>query len=83
MISREILVKKIEILPPYLLQEVADYIDFVEYKKYRKNNMQISDITVASENSLSKDWLRLEEDDAWENLCFKKLSNGGIQWALV
>ena len=68
MISREILVKKIEVLPPYLLQEVADYIDFVEYKKYRKNNMKISDITLASENSLSKDWLKPEEDDAWENL---------------
>ena len=68
MISREILVKKIEKLPPYFLQEVADYIDFVEYKKYRKNNMQISDITLASENSLSKDWLKPEEDDAWENL---------------
>lgn len=68
MISKEILVKKIEILPPYLLQEVADYIDFVEYKKYRKNNMKISDITLASENSLSKDWLKPEEDEAWENL---------------
>lgn len=39
MISREILVKKIEILPPYLLQEVADYIDFVEYKKYIERTM--------------------------------------------
>lgn len=58
MISREILVKKIEILPPYILQKVADYIDFVEYKKYRKNNLQISDITLDSEKSLSKDWLK-------------------------
>jgi hypothetical protein len=68
MISREILVKKIEILPPYLLQEVADYIEFVEYKKYRKSNAQISDITLASEKSLSKDWLKPEEDEAWEDL---------------
>jgi hypothetical protein len=29
MISRENLVKNIEILPPYLLQEIADFIDFV------------------------------------------------------
>lgn len=68
MISREFLVKKIEILPPYLLQEVADYIDFVEYKKDRKNSIQISDITLASEKSLSEDWLKPEEDDAWGNL---------------
>lgn len=65
MISRELLVKKIEILPPYLLQDVADYIDFVEYKK---NNIKVSDITLASENSLAKDWLKPEEDDAWESL---------------
>jgi hypothetical protein len=68
MISRESLVKKIQILPPYLLQEVADYIDFVEYKKYITNSVQISDITLASEKSLSKDWLKPEEDDAWEDL---------------
>jgi len=68
MISRELLVRKIEILPPYLLQDVADYIDFVEYKKYRKNSTKISDITLASEKSLSKDWLKPEEEDAWENL---------------
>jgi hypothetical protein len=64
MISRELLVRKIEILPPYLLKDVADYIDFVEYKKYRKNNIKISDITLASEKSLAKDWLKPEEDDA-------------------
>lgn len=68
MISREVLFKRIEILPPYLLQEVADYIDFVEYKKYKKNIVQISDITLASEKSLSKDWLKPEEDDAWQDL---------------
>jgi hypothetical protein len=64
MIRRELLVRKIEILPPYLLKDVADYIDFVEYKKYRKNNIKISDITLASEKSLAKDWLKPEEDDA-------------------
>jgi hypothetical protein len=68
MINRESLVKKIEVLPPYLLQEVADYIDFIEYKKYRKSNFKIDDITLASEKSLTKDWLKPEEDEAWEDL---------------
>ena len=68
MISREIIVKKIEILPPYLLQDVADYIDFIEYKKYRKDNLKIDDITLSSEKSLAKDWLKPEEDEAWEDL---------------
>lgn len=49
MVSRESLVKKIEVLPPYLLQEVADYIDFIQYKKYIKDNFKIDNITLASE----------------------------------
>ena len=68
MITRESLVKKIEVLPTYLLQEVDDQIDFIEYKKSRNNKFKIQDITLASEKSLSKDWLRPEEDEAWEDL---------------
>lgn len=68
MVSRESLIKKIEILPPYLLQEIADYIDFIEHKKSRKSNLGVSNITLASEKSLSKDWLKPEEDKAWEDL---------------
>lgn len=37
-------------------------------KKHRKNNVLINDITLASEKSLSKDWLKPEEDDAWRDL---------------
>ena len=68
MISKETLVKKIEILPPYLLQEVADYIEFIEFKKYRKSSLNIDEITLASEKSLAKDWLKPEENEAWEDL---------------
>lgn len=68
MITRERLVKKIELLPSYFLQEVDDYIDFIEYKKSRNNEFEIQDITLASEKSLSKDWLRPEEDEAWGDL---------------
>ncbi|MFZ3132439.1 MAG: DUF2281 domain-containing protein [Desulfosporosinus sp.] len=68
MISKETLVKKIEILPPYLLQEIADYIEFIELKKLRKSSLNIDDITLASEKSLAKDWLKPEENDAWEDL---------------
>lgn len=68
MINRELLVKKIATLPPYLLQEVADYIEFIEFKNNKKVNFKIDNITLASEKSLSKDWLRPEEDDVWKNL---------------
>lgn len=68
MVSKETLIKKIEILPPYLLQELADYIDFIEQKKLRKQNEKITDITLASEKSLAKDWLKPEEDEVWKDL---------------
>lgn len=68
MIDRETLVKKIENLPSYLLEEVADYIDYVEFKKLKENQLKVKDITLASEESLSKDWLKPEEDEAWGHL---------------
>lgn len=68
MINRERLVKKIEDLPSYLLEEVANYIDYVEFKKTKKDILGVEDITLASEESLSKDWLNPEEDRTWMDL---------------
>lgn len=68
MINIEAIVKEIEKLPPHLLQEVADYIDFIKYKKSKDKNLKTDDITLASEKSLAKDWLRPEEDEAWGDL---------------
>ncbi|AGX43484.1 hypothetical protein [Clostridium saccharobutylicum] len=68
MINRETLLKKIENLPPYLLEEVDDYIHFIQFKKVKNNNVKIDNITLASQDSLSKDWLKPEEDEAWADL---------------
>lgn len=68
MIDREKLVKKIEELPLYLLEEVAEYISYVESKNKKENSVKSDDITLASEKSLAKDWLKQEEDEAWEDL---------------
>lgn len=68
MINREILIEKIEKLPTYLLEEVANYIDYIEFKEAKENRLKIEDITLASEKSLSKDWLKPEEDEAWKHL---------------
>ena len=38
MINRETLLKKIESLPPYLLEELDEYIDFIQFKKVNNNN---------------------------------------------
>jgi hypothetical protein len=68
MVNRDNLIKRIEVLPPHLIQEVIDYIDFILYKKNKKNVLSIADITLASEKALAKDWLKPEEDEAWEDL---------------
>lgn len=68
MINKEILAKKIEKLPLDLLEEVANYIDYMEFREAKDNQLGIQNITLASEKSLSKDWLKPEEDEAWEHL---------------
>lgn len=68
MINKEILAKKIEKLPLDLLEEVANYIDYIEFREAKDNQLGIQNITLASEKSLSKDWLKPEEDEAWEHL---------------
>ncbi|AFS77871.1 hypothetical protein Curi_c07980 [Gottschalkia acidurici 9a] len=68
MINREVLVKRIQKSPPYLLEEVSNYIDYIEFKRIKENIYEVEDITLASEKSLSKDWLKPEEDEAWADL---------------
>jgi len=68
LINKEILAKKIEKLPLDLLEEVANYIDYIEFREAKENQLGIQNITLASEKSLSKDWLKPEEDEAWEHL---------------
>jgi hypothetical protein len=68
MIDKQRLLKKIEKLPPYLLEEIDNYVNYIEFKRTKGSISKIGDITLASEKSLSKDWLKPEEDDAWEDL---------------
>ena len=62
--KKELLIKEIEQVPEPLLDEVLDFVHFLKAKivKERLNT------AIASESSLKKDWLRPEEDDAWQNL---------------
>lgn len=62
------LAKKIEKLPPDLLEEVANYIDYIEFREAKEHQIGVRNITLASEKILSKDWLRPEEDEAWQHL---------------
>ena len=60
----EMIISEVEDFPEPLLDEVLDFVNFLK-------NKMISirmDTALASESSLKKDWLRPEEDEAWQNL---------------
>lgn len=56
--------EKIERLPEHYLSEILDFIDFIE-KKVLEEKIETA---IISETSLKKDWLRPEEDEAWQDL---------------
>ena len=64
MSKKDILLKEIEQVPEPYLDEVLDFIRFLK----TKNTKEKIPITIASETSLAKDWLKPEEDEAWQNL---------------
>ena len=59
MTQQEIIVKEIENLPDEILNEVLDFIQFLKQKSDNKS----LELTLASEASLSKEWLLPEEDE--------------------
>jgi hypothetical protein len=65
MTSKQDLIKEIETLPFNLIEEAYNYISLLKQSKAK--NIP-SDITLASEKALAKDWMSPEEDRAWENL---------------
>jgi len=62
--KRELLKNEIEHVPEPLLDEVLDFVHFLQSKSVKEK----LDVTIASESSLKKDWLLPEEDRAWQNL---------------
>jgi hypothetical protein len=64
MIKKEVLISEIENIPESFLDEVMDFIRFL----MTKAALEQSDISIASESALKKDWLKPEEDEAWQSL---------------
>ncbi len=62
--KRELIAKEIEQAPEPLLEEVLDFVRFLKSKRVQEK----LEPSFLSESSLKKDWLRPEEDEAWENL---------------
>ncbi|PYQ63619.1 MAG: DUF2281 domain-containing protein [Acidobacteria bacterium] len=63
MTTRELLLNEIEQTPETLLSEILDFVQFLNIKLHPS-----FDAAQASELSLAKDWLRPEEDEAWQGL---------------
>ena len=64
MSKKELLINEIEQVPEPFLDEVLDFVHFLKTKIIRES----IDNSIASESSLKKDWLKAEEDEAWQNL---------------
>jgi len=62
--KKELLLNEIEGASEPILDEVLDFVQFLKSKKPQEK-MHLS---IASESSLKKDWLKPEEDEAWQNL---------------
>ena len=61
--DKQLLIREIESMPPQIIEEVYNFVSFLKIK-----NTDKSDITLASEKALAKDWLLPEEDLAWADL---------------
>ncbi|MDO9576081.1 MAG: DUF2281 domain-containing protein [bacterium] len=61
---KESVLKEIERIPEQYLAEILDFIRFLEAKALEEG----IGTAIASETSLKKDWLRPEEDEAWQDL---------------
>ena len=64
MTTKQIIMEEIKKVSEPVLEEVLDFIKFLENKSHNK----ISETAILSESLLAKDWLKPEEDEAWRNL---------------
>ncbi len=64
MSTKDLLLKEIDQTPEYLLTEILDFVQFVKNKHLQEK----IEISIMSESSLAKDWLKPEEDEAWKDL---------------
>jgi hypothetical protein len=64
MTTKERLITEIERTPETLLAEILDFVQFLKVKSRQPE----FDPARASEPALGKDWLRPEEDEAWQTL---------------
>jgi hypothetical protein len=64
MTTKELLIREIDQTPGPVLEEVLDFLHFLKARSGKESR----NTALASESSLRKDWLRPEEDEAWQDL---------------
>ena len=64
MSTKELLLSEIEEVPEPFLNEVLNFVHFLKARIIRER----LGTAIASESSLKKDWLKPEEDEAWQSL---------------
>ncbi len=64
MSTKEQLLNEIDQTPEPLLAEILDFVQFLKSKTLESAR----ETALASEAVLAKDWLRPEEDEAWQSL---------------
>ncbi|MBI4823462.1 MAG: DUF2281 domain-containing protein [Nitrospirae bacterium] len=64
MSKKELLISELGKVPEPFLDEVLDFVQFLKTKIIKERLA----LAIASESSLKKDWLRPEEDKAWQGL---------------
>jgi hypothetical protein len=62
--KRQLIAKEIEKVPEQLFEEVLDFVRFLKSKRA----LDKLETSLLSESSLKKDWLRPEEEKAWQHL---------------
>jgi hypothetical protein len=64
MSKKELLLHEIEQTPESFADELLDFLHFLKSKIARER----LETALASEASLGKDWMKPEEDEAWQSL---------------
>ncbi|NVM35902.1 MAG: DUF2281 domain-containing protein [Candidatus Lokiarchaeota archaeon] len=64
MSKKDTIISELNNLPENLIEDILDYINFLKSKSLKEK----TELTLMSESSLRKDWLKPEEDKAWQDL---------------
>ena len=62
--KKELILKEIEDMPDTPIEEVWDFVQFLKMKLSQEK----LETATMSESSLEKDWLKAEEEEAWQDL---------------